>query len=176
MKIQFPPSNKFINLGFSLVEVSIATGIAAMSIIMLFGLLPSGLNMFREANNVATSTQIAQKLISEAVQTDYDSLIQPNATGAFSTNNGVPRYFDNEGIEQLVSTDSVFHAYTRIVPSTSLPVSTAGNPALATITVQVVTNPNNQTITPPSSQTDYLIKPPATMKYQTYTSHIAKIK
>ena len=176
MHTTFSPWVKTSRSGFSLVEVSIATGIAAMSIIMLFGLLPSGLNMFRESNNVATSTQIAQRLIYEAIQTDYDTLVN-NATQPFSTRSGVPRYFDAEGVELILASDAIYHAYTRIAPSTSLPPSTASyNTSLATVTVQVVVNPNNQTIDPPIAQTNFLVEPPKTMGTQTYTGHIAKIK
>lgn len=158
--------------GFSLVEVSIATGIAALSIIMLFGLLPSGLNLFRQAMNVTVSSQIAQRLIYEAVQTDYDTLVNGSTT-AFTK---APRYFDNEGVETSTASDAIYHVYTRIVPSTILPPSTTGNSSLATVTIQVLANPNNQTFPAPSQSTNFLIEPPNTMTCQTYTSHIAKIK
>ncbi|WP_075090587.1 hypothetical protein [Verrucomicrobium spinosum] len=61
--------------GFSLVEVAVASGIAAIGIILLFSLLPSGLTMFRDSMTVTMSSQIAQRLIHEAVQTDYDVLV-----------------------------------------------------------------------------------------------------
>ena len=167
--------------GFSLIEVTIATGIAAFGIITLLGLLPSGMNMFRDAMNVTVSSQIAQRLIKEALQTDYDTLV-----GTATPTPGVPitketRYFNDEGVEVEKPADAIFHAHTRIMPATNLPgtATALGNSSLATITVQVAYNPSNGDIPILGTSADGLqgtIDPDTRIPFVTYNSHIAKIK
>jgi uncharacterized protein (TIGR02598 family) len=172
--------------GFSLVEVTIATGIAAFGIITLLGLLPSGMKMFRDAMNVTVSAQIAQRLIKEAVQTDYDTLVEVIGTGVPAA--GVPiikdiRYFTDEGVELPSDRkdESVFHAHTRVLPSTNLPSSSGllGNNSLATITVQIAVNPSNETLPIVGGSGNPLsgtISPTSRIPFVTYTGHIAKNK
>jgi uncharacterized protein (TIGR02598 family) len=171
--------------GFSLVEVTVATGIAAFGIITLLGLLPSGMSMFRDAMNVTVSSQIAQRLIKEAVQTDYDLLIE--TTGESAPVPGQPvvkdvRYFTDEGVELPASeaAQAIFHAYMRVMPGTDLPTMTGGleNSSLATLTVQVALNPQNQSIPllPNSDPMGGTIDPATRIPFTTYTSHVAKIK
>ncbi|TLD70967.1 Verru_Chthon cassette protein B [Phragmitibacter flavus] len=172
--------------GFSLVEVTVATGIAAFGIITLLGLLPSGMNMFRDAMNVTVSSQIAQRLIKEAVQTDYDLLVgvAPGGTPVA----GVPvvkeiRYFTDEGVELPAAdaAEAIFHAHMRVMPGTDLPTLSGvlENSSLATVTVQVALNPQNQDLPIIGGSTDPLagtIDPATRIPFTTFTSHIAKIK
>lgn len=167
--------------GFSLVEVAIAAGIASIGIIMLFGLLPSGLTMFRDSMTVSVSSQIAQRLIQEAMQTDYDVLVGASGTG--TTPVVKPwRYFNDQGVEQPVPQDAIFHVLTRVVPSSQLPSgnTTGANASLATVTVQVVTNPNNRNIVLlPASATDPLaqtVDPQGGLLFYTYNSHVARAR
>lgn len=54
--------------GFSLPEVTLALGIAALGITTLLSLLPHGLNNIRKAGDVAASTQITQQILSRIDQ------------------------------------------------------------------------------------------------------------
>lgn len=170
---------------FSLVEVTIATGIASFGIIALLALLPSGLNMFRDAMNVTVSSQIAQRLIKEAVQTDYETLLEI-AVGAPPPTGPVVkpvRYFTDEGVELPASkaSEAIFHVHTRLMAITNLPTAggTFANDSLATITVQVALNPGNKTLPVLGNgggQNAGLIDPASNISYITYSSHIAKVK
>jgi uncharacterized protein (TIGR02598 family) len=167
--------------GFSLVEVAIAAGIASIGIIMLFGLLPSGLTMFRDSMTVSVSSQIAQRVIQEAVQTDYDVLV--GATGTGSTPVVKPwRYFDDQGTELPVPQDAIYHVLTRVIPASQLPSgnAAAANASLATITVQVVANPYNRNVDLlPASATDPLaqtVDPQGGLPFFTYNSHVARAR
>lgn len=170
---------------FSLVEVTIATGIASFGIIALLALLPSGLNMFRDAMNVTVSSQIAQRLIKEAVQTDYETLLEipPGAPAPSQPVVKPVRYFTDEGVELPVSQahEAVFHVHTRLKAITNLPSSsgTFENDSLATITVQVALNPGNKQLPilgNGGGPNAGLIDPLSNVSYITYSSHIAKVK
>lgn len=64
--------------GFSLVEVTLAIGIVAFAFMALFGLLPTGLNVFRSAIDASTSSQIVDQVVQSAQQTDFDRLVNPS--------------------------------------------------------------------------------------------------
>jgi uncharacterized protein (TIGR02598 family) len=167
--------------GFTLVEVAIAAGIASIGIIMLFGLLPSGLTMFRDSMTVSVSSQIAQRVIQEAVQTDYDVLV--GAGGSGSTPVVKPwRYFNDQGVEVTSAPEAIYHVLTRVRPASHLPSGTAGNTnaSLATVTVQVIPNPSNRTVELlPASATDPLaqtVDPDGGLPFFTYNSHVARAR
>ena len=73
---------------FSLVEVTLALGILAFAFVAVFGMLPVGLQTFRDSADKTQTTQIAQRLLADAQQTPFDLL--PNLYGKIS-------YFDDEG-------------------------------------------------------------------------------
>lgn len=167
-------------------EITIATGIAAFGLITLIALIPSGMTTFRDAMNVTVSSQIAQRLIKEAVQTDYDTLV--NVSSGSTPTAGVPvikdrRYFTDEGVE-LKPDDvakAVFHAHIRVMPGTGLPTvgGTTDNNSLATVTVQVALNPSNRSLTligGSGSPLSGTLDPEKRIPFVTYTSHIAKVK
>lgn len=172
--------------GFSLVEITIATGIAAFGLITLIALIPSGMTTFRDAMNVTVSSQIAQRLIKEAVQTDYDTLV--NVSNGTTPPAGVPvikdrRYFNDEGVELQPGevAKAVFHAHIRVMPGTGLPAvgGTVDNNSLATVTVQVALNPSNRSLKVIGGSGNPLsgtLDPAERIPFVTYTSHIAKVK
>ena len=153
------------NQAFSLVESVMTIGVVALAFVPILGLLPSALHAFRAAHDSAVGSQIAQKVISEAIQTDFDTLVDNahlkrtrggNVTPANFTFRGpligAPafRYFDDQGNELAASdaAKAVYHVLTRINPQVPLP--SAGDNSdlrnLAQVTVQVVTNPACKTI------------------------------
>lgn len=77
--------------GFSLVEVTIAVAIAALGFITLMGLLPTGINMAREAGQMSTGARIIQKLSGEMQFAAWEDI---NWKGY-----SPPRYFTSEGTE-----------------------------------------------------------------------------
>ena len=84
--------NKKINsqpLGFTLAEVMIAMGIVASVMVGLLGMIPLGVRTIREATNLTISGRIAQEVISNVQQANWQDVVS-------GFNNRVFR-FDNEG-------------------------------------------------------------------------------
>lgn len=79
--------------GFSLVEVTIAVAIAALGFITLLGLLPSGINMARQAAQMSTGARIMQKLSGEMQSVSWEDITW--------TGYSPLRYFTSEGTEIL---------------------------------------------------------------------------
>src|SRR5687767_4065395 len=61
--------------GFSLVEVVLAIGVVSFAFVAILGLVPAGMSQFRQAIDTAVCAQIAQRVIGDAQQTDFDLLI-----------------------------------------------------------------------------------------------------
>lgn len=138
--------------GFSLVEVVLAVGVVAFAFVAILGLIPAGLSQFRQAMDISVCSQISQRIIMEAQQTEFDVLVANAGTAQF-------RYFDEQGNEVPVtdaakenpaalSADqkllTVYHVNTRIRPATSLPGAVATTPTIATLTIEVAFNPGNR--------------------------------
>lgn len=143
---------------FTLVEVTLSIGIVAFAFLSVFGLLPTGTTIFRQAMDTSVGSQIAQRVFNDAQQTDFDQLILDkndntiacNATGLKSA-----RYFDDQGTEVTDATKAVYQVNTRIMPMTmtKLPNDTdisslATLAVMASVTIQIVNNPGNQPLTP----------------------------
>ena len=154
---------------FSLVEVALSLGIAVFAIVTVFSLLPMGLSNFRQAMNTSIGSQIAQRVLNDAQQSDFDALITDyqNNTIAGTNATGLKpcRFFDDQGVEIAPTNSSagdpraapsgltdtekrriVYWVNTRVMPATAVPkagTSTQDNASLATVTVQVAHNPGN---------------------------------
>src|SRR4026209_237612 len=68
------PDRRRHQYGFSLVEISLALGIIGFAFVALLGLLPAGLNIFRESVDTANETWIMQDLNSMIQVTDWSKL------------------------------------------------------------------------------------------------------
>jgi uncharacterized protein (TIGR02598 family) len=94
--------------GFSLVEISLALAIVGVALAALLGLMPSGLNNFRTAIDAQTAGEIFQRVVADAQETDFDTLIQSGTStekgGSGSQFYRLPlRHFDNQGTEVKVA-------------------------------------------------------------------------
>lgn len=88
--------------GFSLPEVTMAVGIAAMAIVLLLGLIPSGLTSIRDASVTLSETRIFQQVIGEIQGANWGSTGGDGSGGAMSYSNlpnynGMKRFFDDQG-------------------------------------------------------------------------------
>ncbi|MEX1119367.1 MAG: Verru_Chthon cassette protein B [Terrimicrobiaceae bacterium] len=127
--------------GFTLVEVTLALGVASFALVVLFGLLPVGLTISRGAADSVMGAQISQRVINDALQTDFDTLVESGATTLFRK---PVRYFGEQGNELLGPDGAIYHVNTRVAVSTGVPGNgVATNPDVATVTVQIVNNPGN---------------------------------
>jgi uncharacterized protein (TIGR02598 family) len=127
---------------FTLVEVTLALGVASFALVVLFGLLPVGLTMSRGAVDSVVGAQIAQRVINDALQTDFDTLVDGGAATLFRKD---VRYFGDQGNELPGPDGAIYHVNTRVAVSTGIPMGSAQslNPNVATVTVQVANNPAN---------------------------------
>jgi type II secretory pathway pseudopilin PulG len=157
------PMRKSKNQAFSLVEVVLALGVVAFAFVAILGLIPAGMNSFRQAINISEATSIGQRVISDAFQADYDTLMTApvgtsDSTTAFMA---LYRYFDEEGNEILSTPPQdptkmsknappsnltgvipfTYLVITRIVPNITLPGAPSVSPT-ASLTVQVVFDPS----------------------------------
>jgi uncharacterized protein (TIGR02598 family) len=76
-----------------LVEVTLALGIMAFSLVSILGLVPSGLATFRAAMNASVGAQIVQQIVSDLRQTDWQNVAE------LQDMVGEPRYYDDQGRE-----------------------------------------------------------------------------
>ncbi len=152
---------------FSLVEIALVVAVLATAVIPLVALLPTGLKNFRGAMNQSVCAQIAQRVVNDAAQADFDTLVDwqklryAKASSAFTfrapniENPGL-RYFDDQGSEIVPANEKglsakeafrvAYQVNVRIQPQASVPASDSValkniSPDLALITVQVVFEP-----------------------------------
>jgi uncharacterized protein (TIGR02598 family) len=132
--------------GFSLVEVTLALGIVAFSMLTLLGLVPLGLTTFHKAINASVSSQIVQHVVTDFQQSDFSGLSQQNPI----------LYFDDQANELNVATagstppGAIY--YVNVVVNTPA-LMPGGTPSanLASVIIEIVSNPGNQTLTYNSS-------------------------
>ena len=148
-----------------------AIGIAAFSFISVLGLIPTGMKTFRQAVDSTVGSQIVQRVINEAQQTDFDQLTNdPNSANPVPGSTGFAkpaRYFDDQGEEIIPASKAtppvlsaiekqkiIYWVNVRITADTVTPYTGGTQPAqaknasLATVTVQIANNPAQKTLTP----------------------------
>jgi uncharacterized protein (TIGR02598 family) len=81
---------------FSLVEVTLALGIAAFCLIAVFGLMPVGVQANRNATSQTAATNIIAAVVSDLRATPKNSTTSSQFSIAFGTN-PPPMYFDGTG-------------------------------------------------------------------------------
>jgi prepilin-type N-terminal cleavage/methylation domain-containing protein len=159
--------------GFTLVEIALSIAILSIAILPLFALVPEGLTNFRGAMDIGITTQIAQRVINDARQTDFDTLIdranQPKNTPLTGVTFRAPslrspslRYFDDYAREIIpVAPDAltpeerrrvIYQVNTRIQPQAGVPAteplaaSLLAPANLALVTVQIAVAPGERTL------------------------------
>lgn len=120
-----------------------AIGIIAFAFVALFALLPAGHTAYRRSIDIAVCSQIAQRVIGDAQEADFDTLIDtidaqgvmdpPNFTfRAPSRFQHYLRYFDDQGRELLSPNNNgilsaaqkpkaIYQVNTRVMPTFRLP-------------------------------------------------------
>lgn len=86
--------------GFSLIEVVLALGILSFALVGLFGALPFGLGVFRQAIDQTVSAQIAQEVTGMIQRTPFANLSDLGIRRADDNNPGTTAsfyYYDVEG-------------------------------------------------------------------------------
>jgi uncharacterized protein (TIGR02598 family) len=159
----------FLKRGFSLVEVTLAVGVLSFALVALFGMLPVGLQVFREAVDTTAQNQIMQKLTTLAEQTEFTKLDGAVATKVSSaadreTASAKFYYFNDQGEEVFDEKDAVYTAGLTYTASTNLPnaAKTIVSQSIATLWVDIYNNKGN-----------FLDGKPVDPKRKTIVIHIA---
>lgn len=161
--------------GFSLVEVTIALGVTAFALVALFGMLPTGLNLFRSSMDTSIKSQIVQELNSEALLADFTDLIELSKTDPQL------RYFDDNGKDVTEiggESASIYTAQVKVIVPDAQTFSrdnappTGDSAALVRVQVHVARNPSHQ------SPDALFVDPPAKMPpgVDVYNIYVAKNK
>jgi len=154
---QFPADRLARVRAFSLIEVVLCIGIVAFAFLAIFGMLPVGLSTFRQAMDNTVGSQIIQRLVGEAQQTDFPALIATSTT---------LRYFDDQGNEMTADKNYIYTAEITVVAPTTLPnTSTPATNSLATVTIKLANNPGR-------NPTPFASTSP--VRFTTHTALIAK--
>jgi uncharacterized protein (TIGR02598 family) len=95
-------AGKRANHGFSLVEISLALGIIAFAFIALLGLLPVGLQTFRQAIDTGNEARIMQSFMTKLEATEFSRIKDLD----FAQSDEI-FYFDEEGMPTDTSRDEV---------------------------------------------------------------------
>jgi uncharacterized protein (TIGR02598 family) len=192
-----PSSARSGSSGFSLTEVAVAIAIIAFAFVSLTALIPTSLQTFRKAMDTTVTAQIAQRVIGEAQETDFDYLVDSSRNNHEAQNKEFQRlprrYFDDQGNElgETQKTAAQYWVVVRVTqpgdpnPAThqsswfaSLPEARQPfNPREMTIvTVQLVTNPGQRALPfePSTMLLDSFAAAQACLNYQSYSAVISR--
>src|SRR5437762_170092 len=90
--------------GFSLIEVTLAIAVLATVVVGMMALLPTGMGRFQAAMDTTLSSQIAQRVITDAEQAEFDKLTAKTEAGNSDFYVLPKRYFDSDGTEIVPKT------------------------------------------------------------------------
>lgn len=85
--------------GFSLIEVTLAIAVVATVVVTIMAMLPAGMSRFQAAMDTTISSQIAQRIITDAEQAEFDKLTAKTEGGNTDFYILPTRYFDGDGSE-----------------------------------------------------------------------------
>lgn len=153
MKFKLPSVSR--RSGFSLAEVTVATGITALALTTLLGLIPQGLNNIKQAGDLAAESRITAHIFGEVSQAKW----QKNAAGTSASSSSAEDdltndfdkrryYFDDQGVA-IADPGDITLAYVAEVrvpkPDITLPADVASDvedPYLRRVTVNVASVAN----------------------------------
>lgn len=113
--------------GFTLIEVLLSLGIVSFAFMALCGVLPVGLQTYREAMDATCRANIVRVISAELVQAPYATI---------DALKGTDRFFSDQGLGVTVQSDARFRVrYENILGSTSL--FGAANASLKPVTIDI---------------------------------------
>jgi uncharacterized protein (TIGR02598 family) len=125
-------SRRHFSAGFSLVEVTLALGLAAFCLIALFGLLPLGVQTNQSSISQTAAASLLSSVVADLRATPRTSLTSPQYDITFGTAKSL--YFDSEG-RAVTPTDA--NAIPRYRVTITFPPSPPGAFAPTFVTLKV---------------------------------------
>ena len=116
---------------FSLIEVAIALGIVGFALTTLLGLMPVGLNIFRDSIQATVQTDVLRQLTAQFQETPFDKL----------TNSTQMLYFSDRSTPVTSDADALFGVTCSFISNTPMLASQGGyeNPSLKTAVLRFFT-------------------------------------
>lgn len=170
------PNHKSV-AAFTLVEIALSIGVISFAFLGVVGLLPAGMEVFHKSMNTSIGSQLVQRVLTEAQQTNFAVLTSgtPPEPGAQLPPyyEYIPiRYFDDEGNElpAAQASRSVYHLRAIVQNIPKFPDGSGKNTIemndLATVVVQVAVNPGQRALA--KDGTTLLWKETPTIPIQSY--------
>jgi uncharacterized protein (TIGR02598 family) len=129
MKLTARTSPQTFSAAFSLVEVILAVGIAAITVVTLLGLLPASLSSIQHSNSDGAEARVLQAIMADYQQRDWPSILRQQEAATAEL-----LYFDTNAFRvEATDRDAFLIAQVSILPAPLLPGSTVANPRLRTL-------------------------------------------
>ncbi|MFM2166309.1 MAG: Verru Chthon cassette protein [Verrucomicrobiota bacterium] len=129
MKLAARTSPRPFSAAFSLVEVMLAVGIVAVTMVTLLGLLPGSLSNIQDSTINGAEARVLQAIMADYQQRDWSSILQQQSSATAEL-----LYFDPHGFRVAATDREAFLiAQVSILPAPLLPGSTVTNPRLRTL-------------------------------------------
>jgi len=104
--------------GFTIIEVALAVAIIALGIVAIIGLLPTGLDVIRDASSTTQMANIAEDFITQYQQRALDSAFYEGTNNVLSTSTtNVPVTTSESAIPYTVKVDVSNTGFPIITPS-----------------------------------------------------------
>jgi uncharacterized protein (TIGR02598 family) len=141
----------FTAAAFSLVEVTLALGIAAFCLIAVFGLVPVAVQTNRNATSQTAATNILSSVVSDIRASPKGHANSAKYGIRRSKGNTTTVYFDGQGqVATSLGANSRYRLYAKIYPIVAQPAYLASY-AYLKVTWPAAVDPLSPTITPSSS-------------------------
>lgn len=198
-----PPVPSSRRSAFSLVEVALAIAVVSFAVIGIMSLMSTGLGTFRQVMDTTICAQIAQRIINDAEQADYNTLIDsanlpaPDGSGQLYSFRAPQvlkhklRYFSEQGQEIIPENEdtgalsirqqveAVYAVNVRITPRARVPRNDGKDTELTQVTVEIASNPTGldlrqSFVTETNNPRMNLFAAPAGVKILTYSAFIGR--
>jgi uncharacterized protein (TIGR02598 family) len=113
----------FTAAAFSLVEVTLALGIAAFCLIAVFGLMPVGVQTNRNATSQTAATNILSSVVTDIRASPKGHTNSAKYGIRRSKGNTTTVYFDGQGQVTSLGANSRYRLYVKIYPIVAQPAS-----------------------------------------------------